>query len=73
MSQRIKLDYLTRIEGHAHLVIDRKAGQITDFRLEVVETPRFFEALLQGRHYSDIATIVARICGVCSISHTLAS
>ena len=73
MSRRIKLDYLTRIEGHAHLVIDRKAGKITDCRLEVVETPRFFEALLQGRHYSDVATIVARVCGVCSISHTLAS
>ncbi len=73
MSQRIKLDYLTRIEGHAHLVIERKAGKVTGCRLEVVETPRFFEALLQGRHYSDVATIVARVCGVCSISHTLAS
>ncbi len=73
MSQRIALDYLTRIEGHAHLVIDRKNGQISDCRLEVVETPRFFEAMLQGRHYSDVATIVARVCGVCSISHSLAS
>lgn len=73
MSRRIELDYLTRIEGHAHLVIDRDQGRISDCRLEVVETPRFFEALLQGRHYSDVATIVARVCGVCSISHTLAS
>ena len=73
MSRRIKLDYLTRIEGHAHLVIDRQAGKISQCRLEVVETPRFFEALLQGRHYRDVATIVARVCGVCSISHSLAS
>lgn len=73
MSQRIKLDYLTRIEGHAHLVIERKAGKVSSCRLEVVETPRFFEALLQGRHYRDVATIVARVCGVCSISHSLAS
>lgn len=70
---KIELDYLTRIEGHAHLVIDRKAGKITSCQLQVVETPRFFEAMLQGRHYSDVATIVARVCGVCSISHTLAS
>lgn len=70
---KIKLDHLTRIEGHAHLVVDRKAGKITKCQLQVVETPRFFEAMLQGRHYSDIATIVARVCGVCSISHTLAS
>ncbi len=73
MSQRIALDYLTRVEGHAHLVIDRQQGKISSCRLEVVETPRFFEAMLQGRHYSDIATIVSRVCGVCSISHTLAS
>lgn len=70
---KIKLDHLTRIEGHAHLIVDRKAGKITNCQMQIVETPRFFEALLQGRHYNDIATIVARICGVCSISHTLAS
>lgn len=70
---KIELDYLTRIEGHAHLVIDREAGKITSCQLQIVETPRFFEAMLQGRHYSDVATIVARVCGVCSISHTLAS
>jgi len=70
---KIELDYLTRIEGHAHLVVDRKNGRISDCRLQIVETPRFFEAMLHGRHYSDVATIVARVCGVCSISHTLAS
>lgn len=70
---RIELDYLTRIEGHAHLVVNRQQGKISSFQLEVVETPRFFEAMLQGRHYSEVATIVSRICGVCSISHTLAS
>ncbi len=73
MSRKITLNHLTRIEGHAHLVIDRKAGKVTSCRLEVVESPRFFEAILKGRHYSDIAPIVARVCGVCSISHTMAS
>lgn len=70
---KIELDYLTRIEGHAHLVVDQSKGEITACHLEVVETPRFFEAMLQGRHYSDVATIVARVCGVCSISHSLVS
>jgi len=73
MSRKISLNHLTRIEGHAHLVIDKKAGKIESCRLEVVESPRFFEALLKGRHFSDIAPIVARVCGVCSISHTMAS
>lgn len=70
---KIELNHITRIEGHAHLVIDRKQGEIKDCRLEIVESPRFFEAMLKGRHFSDVAPIVARVCGVCSISHTLAS
>ncbi len=73
MSRKIALKHLTRIEGHAHLVIDRQAGRLASCQLEVVESPRFFEALLQGRHFTDIAPIVARVCGVCSISHSLAS
>ena len=70
---KIELDYLTRIEGHAHLIFERDGEKVTDCRLQVVETPRFFEAMLLGRHYSDVATIVARVCGVCSVSHSLAS
>lgn len=73
MSRKIALNHLTRIEGHAHLVIDKQAGKLESCRLEVVESPRFFEALLRGRHFSDVAPIVARVCGVCSISHTMAS
>jgi len=73
MSRKIELDYLTRIEGHAHLLIDHRPGKTCTIKLEIVETPRFFEAMLQGRHFQDVATIVSRVCGVCSISHTLAS
>ncbi len=73
MSKKIALNHLTRIEGHAHLVIDKKAGKVESCHLEVIESPRFFEALLRGRHFSDVAPIVARVCGVCSISHTMAS
>ncbi|SHJ07940.1 Coenzyme F420-reducing hydrogenase, alpha subunit [Malonomonas rubra DSM 5091] len=70
---KIELDYLTRIEGHGHLIVERDGDKIVNCRLQVVETPRFFEAMLQGRHISDVSTIVARVCGVCSISHTLVS
>lgn len=70
---KIEVRHLTRVEGHAHLVVDAESGEVTACRLEIVESPRFFEALLKGRHYSDVAPIVARICGVCSNSHTLAS
>ena len=70
---KIEIRHLARVEGHAHLVVDAGSGELAECRLEIVEAPRFFEALLKGRHYSDIAPIVARICGVCSNSHTLAS
>lgn len=70
---RIHLQHVTRIEGHAHLVVDAEGGEIRECRLEVVESPRFFEALLRGKHFTDVAPIAARICGVCCHSHTLAS
>jgi len=70
---KLELRHLARIEGHAHLVIDAASGRLTSCRLEVVETPRLFEKILVGRHYEDIAPIVARVCGVCSNAHTLAS
>ncbi len=70
---KIEVRHLARIEGHAHLVVDLERGELKECRLEVVESPRFFEGLLKGRHYSDVAPIIARICGVCSNSHTLAS
>lgn len=70
---KIAVQHLARIEGHAHLVVAAAAGELQSCRLEIVESPRFFEPLLQGRHYSDVAPIIARICGVCSNSHTLVS
>ena len=70
---RIEVNHLTRIEGHANLVVDAASGELLECRLEIVEAPRFFEGLLRGRRCSDVAPIVARICGVCSHSHTLVS
>ncbi len=70
---KIEIPSLARIEGHARLVVDATSGELKECRLEIFESPRFFEALLKGRHYRDVAPIIARICGVCSNSHTLAS
>jgi coenzyme F420-reducing hydrogenase alpha subunit len=70
---KIDIPSLARIEGHARLVVDAGSGELKECRLEIFESPRFFEGLLKGRHYRDVAPIIARICGVCSNSHTLAS
>jgi len=70
---KIEIRHIPRIEGHANLVVDAHSGELLECRLDVVETPRFFEAMLKGKHFSEVAHIASRICGVCSHSHTLAS
>ncbi|RME38263.1 MAG: Ni/Fe hydrogenase subunit alpha [Deltaproteobacteria bacterium] len=70
---KIAVNHLARIEGHANLVIDCARGQMRELRLEIVEAPRFFEPMLKGCHYTEVAPIAARICGICSNSHTLVS
>jgi sulfhydrogenase subunit alpha len=69
----IDLHYLTRIAGHGHLRIDTRRGEIERCDLNVVEAPRFLEAMLVGRPYNQAAHLASRICGICSVSHTTAS
>ncbi len=69
----IRVDHLTRVEGHGHIVVNVSKGKIEDCRWEVVEAPRFFESMVRGRKWYDIHHITSRICGICSIGHTLAS
>ncbi len=71
--QRITVDPLTRIEGHARLTIDLdRAGNVADTRLQVISL-RGFEQLLVGRPAEEAVRIVTRICGICPWMHHLAS
>ena len=69
----IDIKHLTRVEGHGNIIVNVSSGKIEKCQWQVPETPRFFEALVRGRHYSEVARITSRICGICSIGHTLAS
>ena len=69
----INVHHLTRVEGHGNIVINAVEGKIDTVQWQVPEAPRFFEAMVKGREYNDLATITSRICGICSIGHTLAS
>jgi len=65
--------HLTRIEGHGNIVVDLEGERILRCDLEIVESPRFFEVLLQGRPYDEAPRISCRICGICSVAHATAS
>lgn len=69
----INVHHLTRVEGHGNILVDVKNGTIEECTWQVPESPRFFEAMIRGRHYSEVARITSRICGICSVGHTLAS
>jgi NAD-reducing hydrogenase large subunit len=73
MTRTVVIDPVTRIEGHAKISIFLDdAGEVSDARFHVVEY-RGFEKFCEGRPYTEMAGITARICGICPVSHLLAS
>ncbi len=72
-SKTIRVNMLARVEGEGALHIDIKDGDIKNVQLNIFEPPRFFEAFLAGRHYSEVADIVARICGICPVAYQMSA
>ena len=73
MTQRIVIPHVSRIEGHAQITIDLDdSGQVSDARLHVTQL-RGFEKFTEGRMFYEMPAITARICGICPVSHLLAS
>ena len=73
MAQTILIDPVSRIEGHAKITITLDdTGQVTDAHFHVTEF-RGFEKFCEGRPLAEMAGITARICGICPVSHLLAS
>jgi NAD-reducing hydrogenase large subunit len=73
MAKTVVIDPVTRIEGHAKisLFLD-DSGEVRDARFHVVEY-RGFEKFCEGRPYTEMAGITARICGICPVSHLICS
>lgn len=73
MPQRILIDPVTRIEGHAKItIVLDDSGQVSDARFHVAEF-RGFERFCVGRPFWEMAGLSARICGICPVSHLIAS
>jgi sulfhydrogenase subunit alpha len=73
LTRTIDIHHISRVEGHGNIRITIKDGKIEEASWNVVETPRFFEAMLVGKKWENAPWISGRICGICSIGHTLAS
>lgn len=69
----INVHHVARVEGHGNIVIDVKNGELKKVELQIVESPRFFEAMLKGRRYAEAPQITSRICGICAVGHTTSS
>lgn len=69
----IDVHHVTRVEGHGNIYVNVKQGLLERCEWNVPEAPRFFEAMVVGRQYSELHHITSRICGICSIGHSLAS
>jgi NAD-reducing hydrogenase large subunit len=73
MSREIRIDPVTRIEGHAKITIFLDDhDQVRDAQLHITQF-RGFEKFCEGRPFQEMPSLMARICGICPVSHLLAS
>jgi sulfhydrogenase subunit alpha len=73
MKKRIDVHHVTRVEGHGNIIVEVANGDVKECRFEVIESPRFFEAMLRGRPYLEASHITSRICGICATGHATTS
>ncbi len=69
----VEVPVVARVEGEGALHVRVEDGTIADLRLEIYEPPRFFEAFLRGRHFSEVPDIVPRICGICPVAYQMSA
>ena len=72
-TRTIKVDYLARVEGEGAMHVRVRNGRAESVELRIFEPPRFFEALLRGRKYSEAPDITARICGICPVAYQMSA
>ena len=73
VTRTVQVEGLARVDGAGSLRVQIHDGRVTDVALEIFEPPRFFEALLVGRHCLEAPDITARICGICPVAYQLSA
>jgi sulfhydrogenase subunit alpha len=69
----VKVDYLARVEGEGGVRITFDERTVRNVELRIFEPPRFFEAFLRGRAYTEAPDITARICGICPVAYQMSA
>jgi sulfhydrogenase subunit alpha len=69
----IKTDALARVEGEGAMYVRIAGREVEEVKLNIYEPPRFFEAFLRGRGFTEAPDITARICGICPVAYQLSS
>ena len=65
----LTVETLARVEGEGAMHVRVRGEEVTDVQLQIYEPPRFFEAFLRGRDYTEPPDITARICGICPVAY----
>jgi coenzyme F420-reducing hydrogenase alpha subunit len=70
---KVVIDPLTRIEGMGKIKVEVQDNELKDLKFQITVAPRFFEYLLTGKRAEEAPRLTQRICGICYVSHHLAS
>ena len=71
--QVLHVPTLARVEGEGGMHVEYRDGEVTNVELRIYEPPRFYEAFLRGRSYTEPPDITARICGICPVAYQTSS
>jgi coenzyme F420-reducing hydrogenase alpha subunit len=69
----LEVGSLARVEGEGALRVVVERGRVTEAKLNIYEPPRFFEAFLRGRSYTEPPDITARVCGICPVAYQISA
>ena len=72
-ARTIVTEYLARVEGEGGMRVEIDGDSVADVKLNIYEPPRFFEAFLRGRPYTEAPDITARICGICPVAYQMSA
>jgi sulfhydrogenase subunit alpha len=72
-SRTLSVASLARVEGEGSMHVVVRDGAVQDVELRIFEPPRFFEAFLRGRSYTEVPDITARICGICPVAYQMSA